>query len=294
MSGSSRIAFVALLLLFGACSGSGDSFDPELTIVATNTILGDFVANVAGADAAVVVLTPVGADPHDFRPSASQVADINGADLVVANGLGLEEGIEDVLEAAEEDGVRIVRISDDADSVDELDPHIWLDPVLMAAATDMIARELAAINGSVDWMSRAERYSDQLLALDDEIRDLLSVIPEGERKLVTNHDSLSYFADRYELEVIGTVIPGRSTLGNPSSAELASLVDLMRGTGSTAIFAETTQPTALAEAIAAELGTDVEVVSLYTGSVGEPGSGAETLVGMLRINASRIAGALSP
>lgn len=300
MSGRGRIAILVLVLLFGACSGIPRSSDPELTIVATNTILGDLVANVAGGNAAVAVLTPLGADPHEFRPSAAQVADINRADLVVANGLGLEEGLDDVLEAAEEDGVRILWVGGDSNplppdqSIDRLDPHVWLDPILMAGATDLVARELAAIDSTIDWESGAATYRAELTALDVEIRELLATIPAGERQLVTNHDSLRYFALRYDFEVVGTVIPGGSTLGDPSSAELAALVEMMRDSGTTAIFAETTQPTVLAEVMAAELGSDVQVVALYTGSVGEPGSGAETLIGLLRTNATRIAEALSP
>jgi zinc/manganese transport system substrate-binding protein len=122
---------------------------------------------------------------------------------------------------------------------------------------------------------------------------MLADIPASRRKLVTNHDSLGYFADRYGFEIIGAVVPGGSTLGDPSSAELAGLVEKISSAGVPAIFAETTEPTALAEAVAREVGDDVVVVELYTGSLGEQGSGADTLIGMLLTDAGRIAGALT-
>ena len=105
------------------------------------------------------------------------------------------------------------------------------------------------------------------------------------------NDSLGYFAARYGFEVVGTVIPAGSTLADPSSEELAELITVMQTEGVNVLFAETTQPDLLAEAVAAELG-DARVVDLYTGSLGEPGSGAETLLEMLRTNARRVAEAL--
>jgi zinc/manganese transport system substrate-binding protein len=286
---------LALIVLLGACSDDGV---PEgLTVVATTTILGDVVANVVGGDAEVVVLAPLGADPHDFQPSSAQVATINEADLVVANGLSLEEGLEDILDGAASDGANVIELAPQLDPLpfgsgddsDSQDPHVWLDPVRMGDAARLIASKLTAIDGSVDWNARADAYAAELAALDGEIEAMLAAIPEGGRLLVTNHDSLGYFAARYEFNVIGTVIPGGTTLADPSSEALAELVSVMETAGVTAIFAETTLPAVLAEAVAAELGSDVEVVSLYTGSLGEAGSGAETLIDMLRTNAERIA-----
>lgn len=295
-------ALVAVALLPAACGGTAD--DGTLTVVATTTILGDVVKNVVGSDGEVVVLTPVGADPHDFRASATQVAAINRADLVVANGLLLEEGLADVLDAARGDGVRVLEIGPlvdplpfgDAagDIADEgsRDPHVWLDPIRMAEASRLIANTLAEVAPSIDWSPRTTAYAAELEATDVAIAATLSTIDAGNRRLVTNHDSLGYFADRYDFDIIGVVIPGGSTLGNPSSQELADLVEVIRREGVRVIFGETTQPSVLAEAVAAELGESVTVVSLYTGSLGEPGSGAETLIGMMTTNARRIAEAL--
>ncbi|MYF84638.1 MAG: zinc ABC transporter substrate-binding protein [Acidimicrobiia bacterium] len=173
------------------------------------------------------------------------------------------------------------------------DPHFWLDPLRVAKAALLIAEALTEIDPSGDWMSRAEAYAATLTDLDAEIQDILAPIPHENRVLITNHDSLGYFADRYEFEVIGVVIPGGSTLADPSSAELAALVEEIVEEGVKVIFAETIDSTALAEAVAAEAGTDVSVVTLHTGSLGEPGTETDNIVGMLRSNAMRIADALS-
>ena len=380
-----------------ATEAAAEPSEPEaeaepLSIVATTTILGSIAANVAGADAEVVVLLPTGADPHDYQPSAAQVALLQGADLVVANGLLLEEGMVDVLAAAEADGANLFEAaefldplpySDDGhgdeehdghehegegaeheehegedgheheegehegedgheheegehegeddghehededgheheegeDHEDEdghehegegehdheegehrhgdLDPHFWMDPLRVAEAARLIAAELAALDPTKEWQARAEAYAAELGELDEEIQGILAAVPAGKRKLLTNHDSLSYFADRYGFEIIGTVIPGGSTLAEPSSAGLARLVEVLEEEGVDVIFAETTEPTALAEALAAEADSEVQVVEMYTGSLGEPGSGADTLIGMLRTNARLIADALT-
>ena len=169
------------------------------------------------------------------------------------------------------------------------DPHFWLDPLRVAKAAHLIAEQLTALDPSIDWEGRAESYASELEALDEEIRSILAPIHAEDRKLITNHDALGYFAARYGFEIVDTVIPGGATLADPSSAELAALVERIQEEGVKAIFAETIESTALAEALAAEAGSDVAVVELYTGSLGEPGSGAEDLVGMLRVNAERIA-----
>lgn len=291
-----------------------DADQPGLTIVATTSVWGDVVSQIVGGDATVEVLIPIGADAHDYQATPQQVAAILGADLVVINGLGLEENLHAVLESAEGDGAKILVLAEDLDPIQfedehahdddhddhgdghdhgDEDPHVWFDPLRVAQAARVIATELAAIDGSIDWESRASEYAQMLEQADAEIIELLSVVPEESRKLVTNHDAFGYFADRYGFEVIGVVIPGGSTLADPSSAQMAALVEEIRHEGVTTIFAETTQPTALAEAVAGEVGSDVTVVELFSESLGVPGSGADTLIGMLMTNASLIADALT-
>lgn len=304
-------AAVAAVVTLGAC-GSGDPAESDITIVVTTSTLGDLVSNVAGPEANLVVLMPLGADPHSFSPSSQQVAEMNEADLVVVNGLGLEEGFEAVLDGVVADGGRVLELGpmldpiefgdddhdDGEDQNDEeghdhsIDPHVWMDPVRMAEAAAIVAAELSELAPDGGWTERGAAYASELEQLHAEIEEELSVVEPANRLLVTNHEALGYFADRYDFEVVGTVVPGGSTLGEPSSEALAALVATMRDLEMTVLFAETTQPSALADAVANELGGEVEVVELFTGSLGEPGSEAATLIDMLATNASRIARAL--
>jgi zinc/manganese transport system substrate-binding protein len=308
------VVVVVAAMTLGAC-GTATSGSDDLRIVVTTSTLGDLVSKVVGSDATVEILMPIGADPHSFSPSSRQVAALSDADLVVTNGLGLEENFSDVLEGVIGDGGSVLDLGsmldpipfgvDDEDHEEEdhgeeedddhtLDPHIWMDPLRMADAARFVAEALSEVDDGIDWTARAASYSADLNELHTEIEGMLSPIDDSKRLLVTNHDALGYFAARYGFEVIGTVIPGGSTLGDPSSEDLASLVATMRELGVCVVFAETTRPSVLAEAVAAELGGEVQVVELFTGSLGEPGSGAETLIDLLRLDATRIAEALAP
>jgi zinc/manganese transport system substrate-binding protein len=295
MLGRALIALLVAALLLSACSNGETEADGPL-VIATTTILGDVARNVVGGAGTVEVLMPVGTDPHDYLPSSQQVARIHEADLVVANGLDLEAGLTDVLEAATADGANVIEVAPLLDPIafpgGDLDPHVWMDPIRMQDAADAIAGRLFRIDGNEAWQAHADAYRNDLDLAHRRIEILLAAIPTEARKLVTNHDSLGYFADRYGFTVIGTVIPGGSSLGNPSSAQLAELVATVEREQVLAIFTETTESQALADAVAAEVGQDVAVVVLLTGSLAEPGSPGDTLIRMLVLDAERIAEAL--
>lgn len=321
-----RLLVAAAVLSLGAtaCGGTADEPDPAgadggssgPSVVATTTILGDIVRRVAQSDAQVQVLMPPGQDPHGFAPSARQAAQLRDADLVVANGLQLEESLLDTIEAAEEEGVEVLRVADQLDPLafeedaeehaehagegehdhGPEDPHVWHDPVRMADGARLVAEHLAEVDDTLSddaWASRGEAVAEEILAAHAEVEQVLAEVPEECRLLVTNHDSLGYLAARYDLEVIGTVVPGTSTQAEPSAREFADLAELLRETAVPAIFAENVQSTGLADSLAAEVGREVEVVELFTDSLGEPGSGAETYTDLLVTNARRIADALA-
>lgn len=322
----------------------------SLTVVATTTVLGDLVKGVAGDDAVVTVLMEPGQDPHGFAPSAQDAQALREADLVVANGFQLEEGLLDALEAAEEDGVEVLEVAplvdplafaegeDDHDDEHgheddedhghegeedshegeddhahdedkdghegedehghdhgEFDPHFWHDPARAATAAREIAEHLAEADDELDdqvWLDRGDAFAAELEALDEDITATLSSVPEDCRKLVTNHDAFGYFAAAYDFQVVGSVIPGTSTQVDPSAQDFAELAELIRDEGVPAIFAETQSSTRLAEALAEEVGREIAVVELFAGTLGAPGSGADTYLGMLEVNAQRIADAL--
>ncbi|HEY5891442.1 MAG TPA: metal ABC transporter substrate-binding protein [Acidimicrobiia bacterium] len=291
------VLIAACLIAVPACDG--EPADPDqLSIVVSTSILGDVVENVIDGAATVEVLIPVGSDSHDYSASSAQVAAMHRADLVILNGLGLEEGMTDLVEGLVADGIEVFEIGPllnpiQLEGSQNPDPHVWMDPLRMAEGARLIGLELTRIAPDRDWMASAEAYAVELQEVDDEIVNTLAVVPEAQRVMVTNHESFGYFADRYVFDVIGTVIPGGSTLEAPSSAELAELVAVMRETNTTVIFGETTRPDILAEAVARELSDDVEVVDLYTESLGAAGSDADTYIGMLRVNAQLVAGSLS-
>ena len=173
------------------------------------------------------------------------------------------------------------------------DPHIWFDPVRVSAVLDELAEHLIDDAG-VDGDAVAECLSDykaELTALDQELEELLGQLSADQRKLITNHDALGYFADRYGFEVVGTVLPSLSTMAETNPAQLEELAQTIEREGVNAIFAETVHSSVDTEALASRVG-DVEVVTLYTGSLGPAGSGAEDYVGFMRTNASLIADAL--
>jgi zinc/manganese transport system substrate-binding protein len=153
---------------------------------------------------------------------------------------------------------------------------------------------MAAVDpaGARMWRDGAAEYQDLLRAVDADIREMVAAVPETDRKLVTNHDSIRYFADAYDFTIVATVIPGTSTLAEPSASDLADLIEIIHTEGIQVIFADTTRPTRLAEVVAAEAGPDVAVVELFTGALGGPDTGANTYLDYLQTNARLIVQAL--
>lgn len=293
---------VAMLALASAACGDGDAGDGGGTpsVVVTTSVLGDVVENLVGDAARVEVVVPAGVDPHEFAPSARQAATLREADVVVANGGGLEAGLDDTLEGAAADGATVFEAMDHVDDPlaegDTVDPHFFTDPARMATVAEALAATLAAEVPGLDdpgAEQRAAAYVDDLRALDAEVEATLAAVPPERRTLVTNHEVLGYFADRYGFAVVGAVIPATTTQAAASAGEIDALARTITETGVPAVFTDTSATGDLADALAEEVG-DVEVVALHTESLGEPGSGADTYAGMIRTNATRIAGALAP
>lgn len=287
-----------------------------IRVVVTTPILGSIASGIlACADqGSVEVLMPNGSDPHDFTPSSAQVASLLTADLVVANGLGLESGMSAALEGARSDGATIWEAGPQVDPIPftestghahegedhaqeggSLDPHIWFDMSRMARVAALMGQQFQQAAGGTPEFSRCgEQVADQITQAETEVRATLESVPVDRRILVTDHESLGYLAAAYGFEIAGAVIPSISTLAEPSSADLAKLAEVIRAEGVPAIFANLSQPTQLAQAVAAESGTEVVVVPLYVESLGEPGSPAADYIGLMRENARLIASALAP
>lgn len=300
---------VALVAVGAGCGDGGvpsssevGAPDPLAHVVATTSVLGDLVSNVGGDCVDVQVVIPPGADPHDFEVSARQAADLRDADLVFSFGLGLEGSLDDALESAATDGVPVVAVSEGLQTVPirggtdddaaEPDPHVWQDPTRMVTVAQTIGDALLEHTDCTDSADGAASYQAELGALDAELAEIYGSIPPERRTLVTNHDAFGYLVDRYDLDVVGVVIPGGSTLAEPSSADLADLAETIESTGVPAIFAENSDSTDLADALAAEVGSEVEVVELYSDALGRQGNGPQTYVELMRTNAQRITEAL--
>ncbi|WP_144786020.1 zinc ABC transporter substrate-binding protein AztC [Microbacterium sp. BH-3-3-3] len=292
------LAAAALLCLTG-CAGSAAS-DRPLVVVTTN-ILGDVVSNLAGDDIDVMTLMRPGADPHSFEISAAEAARMRSADLLVANGLGLEEGLQHHLDAAAADGVSTIVAGDavtvlpytstDADGAD--DPHFWTDPAQMIAVVDRLTPELEKLGGAAV-AERSAAYRAQLEELDADMTATFAAIPAERRALVTNHHVFGYLAARFDFRLIGAVIPGGTTLAAPSASDLADLVSAIDEAKVPTIFAESSSPDRLVRALADEADRSVEVTELFTESLTDASGDAPDYLTMMRVNTQRIVTGLSP
>ena len=336
LSATTFVAVISLVL-----TGCGDDNNSESassankpSIVVTTNILGDVVTNMVGDSFNVEVIMPPGSDPHDFQASAQQVQKMMEADLLIVNGANFEEGMLDVIENAESDGVMIFEAisvvsqlegSDDHgdhgghddheghddhdeeghDDHDEeghddheghdhggIDPHFFTDPARMAVVAEGLSEFLVANFPDIGgFASTANDYVQQLRDLDADVEEILSVIGNNERALVTNHAVFAYFADRYSFTVLGEIIPSSSTLASASAQQLTSLAEEIKENNVKAIFADASSSDALAQTLAAEV-EGVEIINLYTESLGDPGSSGQSYIDMVRFNAQAIASAL--
>ncbi|MFF5897151.1 zinc ABC transporter substrate-binding protein AztC [Streptomyces argenteolus] len=293
------LASLAGVLLLGVsgCAGSGEE---RPSVVVTTNILGDITRNVVGDEAEVTVLMQADADPHSFGISAPQAASLEQADLVVYNGLGLEENVLRHVRAAQEAGVSTLAVGEAVDpitytageSADEPDPHFWTDPERVRKAVGLIADEVTAHVRGVDTSTvrrNASAYEAQVTELTAWMRARFDEIPPGRRQLVTNHHVFGYLAQRFRFHIVGAVIPSGTTLASPSASDLKSLADAVRTAGVKAIFADSSQPARLAQVIERESGIDVDVVPLFSESLTTKGKGAATYLEMMRANTTSIA-----
>lgn len=295
-----RAVVVTVLAVVGVAFGASGCTaapgqDRPLVAVTTN-ILGDVVSEVVGDAAEVMVLMPAGADPHSFEVSAQEAARLRTADLVVENGLGLEEGVSRHVRAAADDGVPVFTAGDAVDALEWTteddsgpDPHIWTDPARMVDVVEALDDDLRDVGvratGTAD-------YLDALHALDGEMEQAFGALSPGQRALVTNHHVFGYLADRYGFRVVGAVIPSGTTLASPSAADLRDLADAIADAGVPTVFADASQPARLAQVLADEADVHVEIRPLATESLTADGP-ASTYLGMMRSNTEAIVDGLS-
>jgi len=288
---SARPIIGASLLMFVlvAC-GDATSDGGRVPVVATTTQVGSIAAEIGGDAIELTVLLEPGIEAHDFEISPADGAAIERADLILKSGAGLETWLDDaIVTIGGEDRVRDlsegIELRTSADG--EVDPHYWMsapNAILMVEhAREALSQ--AAPSAADGIGERADVLIGRLEAADGEIRAMIDGIPADRRKVVTDHDALGYFIDEYGLEFLGSVFPSLDVTADPSARDIEELVSLIRENDVPAIFSESAVNPQLAEAVAAETGATLSDETLYTDSLGPPGSGADTLDGMLLHNA---------
>ncbi len=270
----------------------------RLKVVATTVQITALAKEVSGDQIELKGLVPAGADPHEFEPVASDLVALEGADLILRHGIGLDDWLDKTLKAAKKAklvtvtaGVRLRKEKEDGKVVE--DPHVWHDPVNAKKMVDNIAAALDRADPAhkPTYDANAAAYKKKLDAAAVQVRGIVAEIPPANRKLVTNHDALGYFAQAFGLKVVGAVIPSMSTQAEPSAGDVAKLLETIKREKVKAIFAESSVNPKLATTLAKEAGVKI-VDDLYGDSLGQPGSGAETVDGMWLANARKIADAL--
>lgn len=293
-------ALIALLVVAG-CDPAMYQDDGESRVVATTTQVGQVAAELGGDDIQITTLLSPGVEAHDFELTPDAAGAIERADLILKSGAGLESWLDDALETiGGADRVRdmsqgIELRTMDVDGQQETDPHYWLSAPDAIHMVDNVRDALSAAfpDAAARIGDRADAYVARLQTADAQIRELIGDIPEEARGIVTNHDALGYFIDEYGLRFVGSIFPSLDVSAEPDPGQLALLAETIRDAGVTAIFSESAVNPRLAQAIAEETGARVVAEVLYTDSLGPPGSGAETLDGMLLHDATVIHDALS-
>ncbi len=307
---SLSIPILLILILLAACSSPTESTSGLPLVVASTTIVGDVVRQVGGELIDLQVLMPVDADPHSFSPTPKDVAMVETASLVFLNGFNLEESLADLVKANAtgqivyvSDGITPITLGDaaaDAGHNDEADsthtgddPHVWLDPRNVQVWVENITAALSQMDPdhAADYRANADTYLSDLNDLHNWLSGQAASIPADKRVLVTDHESLGYFANAYGFTIVGVIVPSGSTLAEPSAQEIATLEETIIQTGTPVIFVGTTVNTQVAEQVAADTGA--ALVPLYTGSLSGVDGPAPTYLDLMRYDMSAIIGGLA-
>ena len=299
------LAVLLTLLTVAACGGSPNSSATApinaYQVITTTSIFADLAKMALGDAAHIESIIPAGADVHTFEPSPSDVEKIQSADLIIANGLGLDSWIQSLIDAAGKGEADTLLLGEgldqesgwvylsNAETPGTFDPHIWLDPKGAVLYVQRIADHVS--RNAPDLAQRIAAASadgiTKINAIDADLAVDFAAIDPDQRKIVTMHDAFGYFARAYEIEIVGVAVasPGQ----DPSAQEIRALIDAIRATGVTALFSEVQLPSKVLDQIAAETGATV-LQDLYSDALGA--SPADSYLGVMRTNADAILGAL--
>jgi manganese/iron transport system substrate-binding protein len=299
------LLFIVVSLLFSACT------QPELTtdqakikVVASTTIVAEFVAQVGGDYVELITLIPADADPHTFEPRPQDIAAISKAQIVFINGFGLEESLIRVLTPnlhgklveVSADVPKLELVDIEAGHTDNIhsgwDPHTWMDPNNVIQWIETIDRALSELDPAHSDYFHANAVASKasLVELDKWIQDQVSVIPADHRKLVSDHAFFGYFAKRYDFEQAGMVNKSFSTSASPSAQDISQLQEEIQKAGIPAIFVSNTANPKIAEQLAEDLG--IKIVPIYSGSLSQPNGEADTYQKYMQFDVTQIVNAL--
>lgn len=296
---------LVLLIFASACQpalSTEQSRGSSFKILAVESFLADIAQNVAGKRMIVDSLIPLGMDPHTFEPTPLDLTHISDCQLMIINGAGLESWLKNIIQnvgghcqVIEASAGLISRptAGTGQSTTPELDPHFFLDPVLVIHYVENIRDAFSKLDpaGQPEYTQNAAAYIQQLNGLDTWISTQVAQIPVEKRLIVTNHESLGYFADRYQFHIVGTILPSASSEAQPSAQQITQLIEIIHKTGVKAIFLETGNNPDLAQHIAQDTGIKV-VSSLYEHSLSDKSGPASTYIEMMKYNTSTIVNAL--
>ena len=287
---------VAATLLVSACGSAAGSPSggAMVKVVATTTVFADIVRNVAGDRATVISIIPAGAGPEDYEPKPDDARKLADADLIVSNGVGLDDFLDPLIDAAGEGAAARLVLGDGIPTIavdGEPNPHFWLDPNLVATHyVPAISAALAKVDpsGATAFTTNASAYVAKIEAMDAANKVKIDTIPAANRKLVTFHDAFPYFAAHYGFDVIGVIL---ANVGQePTASELAALVEKVRAAHVKAVFSEAQFSPELAKTLAEEAGITTVVTTLFNDTIGPPPT--DTYLKMMEWNVNEIVQAL--
>ena len=300
-------AFAVLpLILLAACGGttttptpSGDAGgSPGLSVIATTTQIRSIAENVLGDLGSVRSILPPGTDAHEFEPKPSDVQAISESNLVLKNGIGLDDWVDKLVENA--GGERLlmtvtvgIELRKGAEEAGAFDPHVWFNVANAVTMTTNIRDALVRVDpaNEATYGANADAYMVKLRELDTYIKGQIDALPPESRKMVTDHDVFGYYIEAYGLTFVGSVIPSMSTEARPSAQDVAGLIQKIKDENVKAIFLESSANPDLAKQIGNDAGVKV-VDTLYGDSLGAAGTPGETYEGMMRYNTDMIVSAL--
>jgi len=297
-------ALLIVALVISACGGGtanqpqiGDQEGQRLKVVTTVSPITSIVENIGGPRIELQGVVPEGVNSHTFEPTPSMAKLLAEADLIIFNGLFLEEPTLALAESNKQADAVILALGDQAISREEWqfdftfpetaghpNPHLWPDPNLGLRYAELVHDQLAAMDpdNAGYYGENLERFRAKISRMDQAIRIAVATVPEKNRRLLTYHDSWAYFAKQYGMEVIGAVQP--SNFSQPSVREVAGLIDQVKALGLPAVFGSEVFPSDVLEAIADEAGAKFVDDLADDDLPGKPGDPEHSYLGLMRQN----------